>query len=269
MNIMTSSLPADATMPELSDSLEDVSAIESGAIIGAAQKFAEIASRIGFRVVVWHDISSKNGPEDGDGQPLNETAFGWTGENERWWDEPQIALGSPIALACRYESEPFWANTDGLHGLTRKSSLILRGLPKVFVNTAEMSSMIVVPVHLAFGQIGLVCCIPMDADQSDLSDLFRKHAHMLSAISHRFLKTYNQIKDTRREIPKNCTLTRRQVQCLQWASQGKTDRETGMILSLSHAAVRYHLQCAVERLGCVNRTQAVFRAGQLGYVGAI
>lgn len=265
MNFMTKSLSSE----RLVDNLENVSATEPGAIIGAAQSVADIAHGLGFKLAVWHDISSKNGPTDCEGRPLNETVFGWDGHGERWWDKPQIALASPIALACRYESEPFWANAEGLHGLSARSSLFLKGLPKVFAKTEEVSSLIVIPVHLAFGQIGLVCCIPLEPEKSDLSDVFLEQSHVLSLICHRFLKSYNQLTNTRKEIPQNCTLTRRQVQCLQWASQGKTDQETGMILSLSHAAVRYHLKCAIERLGCVNRTQAVFRAGQLGYVGAI
>ena len=255
--------------PALEKLLQEVTVTNPETISGAAQKFDEFARSLDFQFAVWHDLSSKSGPVDCNRVSLNETVFGWGIRGDRWWDKPQIALASPIALACRYESEPFWLNADGIHGLTAGSDLVPRGLPKVFANSDEVSSIMVVPVHLAFGQIGLVCCIPSDAQKSDLSKEFSSFASMLSLISHRFLKTYNQVTHTRKEIPKNCYLTRRQVQCLEWASQGKTDSETGMILSLSHAAVRYHLQCAIERLGCVNRTQAVFRAAQLGYVGAI
>ncbi|MEP3421653.1 MAG: helix-turn-helix transcriptional regulator [Erythrobacter sp.] len=258
-----------STPSTLIETLDKVSIRGPESITGAAQCFAAIAASLEFQFAVWHDLSSKNGPEDCDRVSLNETVFGWNDRGDRWWDKPQIALASPIALACRYESEPFWMNIDGFHGNSIRSDLALRGLSKAFANPAEVSSLMVIPVHLAFGQTGLVCCLPTDVQKSDLSAEYREYSAMLSLIAHRFLKTYNHVQDTRKEVPSNCYLTRRQVQCLQWASQGKTDRETGMILSLSHAAVRYHLQCAIERLGCVNRTQAVFRAAQLGYVGAI
>jgi len=260
---------APSLITTLDQRLEEVTVTAPETILGAAQKFDAIARSLNFQFAVWHDLSSKSGPVDCNRVSLNETAFGWGIRGDRWWDKPQIALASPIALACRYESEPFWLNADGIHGLTPGSDLVPRGLAKVFAASDEVSAILVIPVHLAFGQIGLVCCIPSDPHKADLSDEFREHRSALSLIAHRFLKTYNQSTNTRKEIPKNCYLTRRQVQCLQWASQGKTDSETGMILSLSHAAVRYHLQCAIERLGCVNRTQAVFRAAQLGYVGAI
>ena len=52
------------------------------------------------------------------------------------------------------------------------------------------------------------------------------------------------------------------------AAIGKTDKEISLILALSHATVRYHIQRAGEKLNAVNRSQAVFKAGQLGYLGA-
>ena len=41
-----------------------------------------------------------------------------------------------------------------------------------------------------------------------------------------------------------------------------------MILSRSHATVRYHIHRASEKLNSVNRAQTIFKAGQLGYIGA-
>jgi len=63
-------------------------------------------------------------------------------------------------------------------------------------------------------------------------------------------------------------LSKREVECLRWAAIGKTDGEISMILSRSHATVRYHVHRAGEKLNAVNRSQTVFKAGQLGYLGA-
>ena len=40
-----------------------------------------------------------------------------------------------------------------------------------------------------------------------------------------------------------------------------------MILGRSHATVRFHIQNAGEKLDAVNRSQTVFKAAQLGYIG--
>ena len=63
-------------------------------------------------------------------------------------------------------------------------------------------------------------------------------------------------------------MSKREVECLRWAAIGKTDREIAMIIALSHATIRYHINRAGEKLNAINRAQSVFKAGQLGYLGA-
>ena len=54
---------------------------------------------------------------------------------------------------------------------------------------------------------------------------------------------------------------------LRWAAVGKTDREISLILARSHATVRFHIQNAGDKLDAVNRSQTIFKAAQLGYLG--
>lgn len=59
-------------------------------------------------------------------------------------------------------------------------------------------------------------------------------------------------------------LSRRQVECLAWAEEGKSARDTGQILGISQCTVEKHLEQAYEALGVRTRIQAVVRARQLG-----
>lgn len=70
-------------------------------------------------------------------------------------------------------------------------------------------------------------------------------------------------------IPKNCRLSKREVECLRWAAVGKTDVEIAMILGRSCATVRFHIHNAATKLEAVNRSQTVFKATQLGYLGSV
>jgi DNA-binding CsgD family transcriptional regulator len=56
------------------------------------------------------------------------------------------------------------------------------------------------------------------------------------------------------------------VECLRWAAMGKTDIEISMIIKRSRATVRFHIHNASMKLDAVNRSQAVFKATQLGYI---
>jgi DNA-binding CsgD family transcriptional regulator len=52
-------------------------------------------------------------------------------------------------------------------------------------------------------------------------------------------------------------LTPRERQCLYWAHQGKSTWETACILGISESTTSKHLNSAIRRLNCVNKTQAV------------
>ena len=73
--------------------------------------------------------------------------------------------------------------------------------------------------------------------------------------------------DAATRLPIGITLSKREVECLRWAAVGKTDHEIGVILSRSRATIRFHLHNATTKLDAVSRSQAVFKAAQLGYLG--
>jgi DNA-binding CsgD family transcriptional regulator len=233
----------------------------------AAEALDVAATERGFRVSMCADIASPDQILDANGAMINAEVFGWTADGERWWENRRLALYSPLPRACRYESEPFWVNEDGAHTLWH--NLYLDDLSFAeFHKYVHSASVILVPAHLPFGQIGAASFMPMDYSIRDLSDAIAEHGELFGTLTRRFLSSYVASRRTQHWIPSDCSLSKREVECLRWAAVGKTDREIGMILTLSHATVRYHVQRAVDKLNAVNRSQAVFKAGQLGYLGA-
>jgi DNA-binding CsgD family transcriptional regulator len=108
----------------------------------------------------------------------------------------------------------------------------------------------------------------LDAGQTDLSKEFELYSDFFGLLFRRFITGYVSAIRTTRRIPSDCVLSKREVECLRWAALGKTDSEVGIIISLSHATIRYHMHRAGEKLNSVNRAQTIFKAGQLGYLGA-
>lgn len=62
------------------------------------------------------------------------------------------------------------------------------------------------------------------------------------------------------------SLTRRERECLFWASQGKTSWEIGQLLVIGERTVIFHLQNAAQKLGVCGRQAAVARAVLLGLI---
>ena len=62
-------------------------------------------------------------------------------------------------------------------------------------------------------------------------------------------------------------LSPRQIECLFWVQEGKSSRDIGVILGVSHRMVERHVFRACQRLGVRTRLQAVIRARDLGLIG--
>jgi Bacterial regulatory proteins, luxR family len=215
-------------------------------IRAAAIVLNDAAHECGFRIAVATDIASKEPMVDADGGILNAEIFGWIADGERWWEDTRLALKSFLPRACRYESEPFWYNEDGFQTLWRNK--YLEGISiKDFKIPHTTRSAILIPVHLSFGQIGAVSLIPLDMEVTDLSEPFRLYSDSMGLLVRRFVASYVAAVRTQQWIPSNCSLSKREVECLRWAAIGKTDNDISAILSLSHATVRYHVQRAGEK----------------------
>ena len=235
----------------------------------AAVVLRDRAKAMGFyKVAACANIASKEPMVDGEGNILASTVFSWIEADDIWWKRPQMALNSPIPRACRYEGEAFWCNAEAIH--SRGHNVLLEDVDlSKFSDHVGPAALICVPIHMPFGQIGAVSFSVPDLEKSDLSEEFEQHGYELEVLARAFITGYVKIMDRRNWIPKNCRLSKREVQCVSWAALGKTDREIALILSRSCATVRFHLHNAAKKLDAVSRSQTVFKASQLGYLGAV
>lgn len=232
----------------------------------AAVNLARIAQERGMQIAVCDDISSKEPMVDADGTILNADIFRWLDDGARWWEDHRLALHSPLPRACRYESEPFWVNARGFNTRWRNHYLAEIDLAD-FEKRALCKAAIVIPTHLLRPD-SASSFISMDREKEDLSAEFAEHGALFAMLTRCFVAGYVQANRTKRRIPSDCVLSKREVECLRWAAIGKTDKEISMILNRSHATIRYHIHRAGEKLDSVNRAQTIFKAGQLGYLGA-
>ncbi|HEY0315526.1 MAG TPA: helix-turn-helix transcriptional regulator [Sphingomonas sp.] len=234
----------------------------------AAERLREmVRDMTGFRVAICHNIAVKQPMIDANGDILATSVFGWTqDENDRWWRTPRLALESPLPTACRYESEPFWCNAQGFRTTMPNAMLDAIDLTN-FERRGLTPAAIVVPVHLPFGQIGAASYVPPDRDRLDISAEFALYGDVLGLLTRTFIAGYVRVMCDRERLPVGPILSKREVECLRWAAVGKTDFEISLIMSRSRATVRFHIHNASLKLNAVNRSQTLFKAAQLGYIG--
>ena len=61
-------------------------------------------------------------------------------------------------------------------------------------------------------------------------------------------------------------LSHRELEVLRWTMAGKTAWEVGVILGINEQTVVRHLGHAAQKLGCVNKVQAVAKALLMGLI---
>ncbi|MBI1212808.1 MAG: hypothetical protein GC190_15205 [Alphaproteobacteria bacterium] len=98
----------------------------------------------------------------------------------------------------------------------------------------------------------------------DTSPLARSFLHLLAH------GAFKRAKDLANEPAKRRkgTLTARELECLRWTAQGKTDAEIGTILSISPRTARFHIENAKRKFGVSTRIQAVAEALRLRAIAA-
>jgi LuxR family transcriptional activator of bioluminescence operon len=99
--------------------------------------------------------------------------------------------------------------------------------------------------------------------QDDIVAMMGK-AQLLTCYLH---EAVQRIVLSKGPIPlKKINLTEREKECLLWAAEGKTGWEIANIIKISERTVTFHLQNAVQKLGVVNRQQAISRALSMGLI---
>lgn len=234
----------------------------------AAENLRDIVGEmLDFRVATCHNIASKQPMIDADGNILATSVFGWSDESsDRWWRMPRLALVSPIPTACRYESEPFWYNDEGFRTSSPNPSLAAIDLTN-FERRGLSVAGLVVPVHLPYGQIGAASIVPRNRSHRDMSAEFEAYGDALGVLIRTFIAGYVRVMCQPERVPVGPALSKREVECLRWAAVGKTDYEISLIMARSRATVRFHMHNASMKLDAVNRSQTLFKATQLGYIG--
>lgn len=116
-----------------------------------------------------------------------------------------------------------------------------------------------IPFHGAFGNISALSITSTEEQPRSLPQIMQALPFLQALIPY-IHEAINRIEVFPDINPFIIELSDREKECLLWAAEGKTSWETATIIGISERTVIFHLQNAVKKLKCANRTQAVARA---------
>ncbi len=212
-------------------------------------------------IAVSADVGDPEPMLGADGRPLAETLFEWLDPGLHYWKDRGFALRSSFVFGARYTAEPFFF-ADGRFGTWRPAARLER-IEVAQASERPVGTAIVAPAHLPGGIIGAVVWASPDA--FDIRPTFAREAAGLHALTLKMLAAYHDLGVAAASA--EVRLTRREIQCLKWAADGKTDADIGEIMKISTPTVRFHMRNAADKMGVAGRSQAVHHATTLGYIG--
>ena len=118
---------------------------------------------------------------------------------------------------------------------------------------------LVVPVH---GPQGEVMAVTLVSEQKAEFDPQSRMTMQVAATI--FASRGLSLAEIERETSPDPNLTRREIQCVYWINEGKTDWEIGRILDISEDTVAFHIKNVKTKLNVSRRSQIPIQAWQRG-----
>jgi LuxR family quorum sensing-dependent transcriptional regulator len=155
----------------------------------------------------------------------------------------------PVIRLCRNTTRPFeW--TEAPYDAERE-----RKAAEVMHRAADfgMARGFCLPIH---GVEGYEACLSMSGTDLDLSTRSKPAIHLMAMYAFERVRTI--VAPAERQWADG--LTPREREALTWAAAGKSAADTGQILGIKERTVTAHIVSACQKLGAMNKTQAVARA---------
>jgi LuxR family transcriptional regulator, quorum-sensing system regulator BjaR1 len=166
--------------------------------------------------------------------------------------EKKIVERDPTMIEAMNSTEPFlWSEVYAKYRNDKK-------LRRVYEEASEfkLNEGISVPI---FGPKGYAALMTLAGAYVDVQPKTRILVHMMALYTHNHLV---RMVRTSQLAKRNETrpLTPREVECLRWAADGKSDWEIGEILKIKETVAHEYIENAKRKFGVPTRVQAVIGA---------
>ncbi|WP_411033217.1 helix-turn-helix transcriptional regulator [Shinella sp. BYT-45] len=213
-----------------------------------AETLDDIVKRYGFRGYLLINVPSETSTDFSS----NVLLTSWPGEMLETYDHAGLIFGSPVVEHLRQSTTPFAYDADRTN---RRRADGKAAIAASLFERHGLSRGAYFPAHNSAGLRGALAFGGMR------EALNPREMAELNAMANLI---FTEVVDMRAGRRQNVSLSRREIECLSWASAGKTSVEMSEILGLSEYTVNHYLNRATRKLDAVNRVQAVAKAIRAG-----
>ena len=175
---------------------------------------------------------------------------------DRYLDQRYVHV-DPIVRRLQHDFSPFLWSEAACFGQEEHAPVVKRMFGEA--GDFHLKAGVAVPM---ITPDGLAAVVSLGGETIDAPPEIRGMIDMIGTFAiGRAIELRNQ--DIKRRAVR---LTPREIECLRWAGEGKSEWEISTILNISECTVEKHLVHARRKLQATNRTQAVASAIRLGLI---
>jgi DNA-binding CsgD family transcriptional regulator len=206
------------------------------------ESFGRAAEAAGFYMASCYLVATP-------GQPVSmRPLFNWNVEASGWSEQyrgARLSRYDPVVQAIfTYPSAFTWREVE--QRITNKEALQVFERARAFGAHGGLT----VPIHGPLGDVMGVTLV--SNNDCDFDPQTRMNMQVAATI---FASRGLALAEIEREASPDPGLSRREIQCVYWINEGKTDWEIGRILGISEDTVAYHLKNVKSKLGVSRRSQ--------------
>ncbi|EAR10678.1 LuxR, transcriptional regulator [Reinekea sp. MED297] len=187
----------------------------------------------------------------------------YPGEWRRVYDESGYAKRDPIVQYSISNYMPVtWAQISESPSYSRSDLKIMWE-----AEASGLKAGFSLPIHGAVGEFGMISF----ASNHNTDEQRLKYAEAIPVIQMLVPAIQDAVKRLRVSESKEppAKLTKREIECLTWATEGKSSWEISQILGCSERTAIFHLSNAANKLGATNRYQAISKALLCGIINPL
>lgn len=220
----------------------------------------ELTSDLGFTQVLYAYLPVRPQLPSGEWLPLKLNVRNFPKDWEEGWR--QFMTVDPYYRECFNGTLPIdWNDVQANERLSPSQRPACS-----YLGDFGLSRGVTIPVHLPFGRFAVMSAI-VDRSCANWDDIRDRSHEPLFRLMHIFTKVIHELKlESQIEVACTSKLTPREMECLRWASAGKTSSEISIILDRSVETIRLHIKNAIAKLNATNRSQAIAKAVHLGLI---
>ena len=178
------------------------------------------------------------------------------------WEDADLCKIDPVLKHCRQSGTPMTYGQD---------TYVQSGMGEKWEHQAPFGFAygVAATLHLPRNQhvvFGVDRSAPLPANQLELTALVAYTQLFATFVQCAVQSVLGTLSPLQRRCPAGIHLSPREHECLQWAAEGKTAWETGMILSIAEGSVAKILASAIRKLDCASKPHAVVKALRLGLI---